>query len=559
MSAFAPWRSVLLARIVTVAVLAFGVPLFLRMPPWCDLTLYDIAAKNINSGGIHYRDVFDTNLPGFVWLLAGWRSVAGGSIEAVRLLDLSIVAAIVFLMDRLAKRAGATPAARAWAIAGAAAFYPFSTEFVHCQRDVWMLLPALAAVLIRIHRLTNRGDSRLALAEGVLWGLAVWIKPHVIVPAAVLWGTTAPWLTTSRLRDLAGNLLGGLIVGLLGILYLFLSGTWEHFVEVFTVWNTRYAETMIDEFGQRAVREFGYFPPWSLLHLLGVPVAVLTLFESVLPRWPNALWHRTQSDSCRLARIAFAALYLGWLGQALLIQREYHYVHVPETLLVLGLLATQRWAAGALVIAGLCITSLIVRVGGQVPANTTGLGPDRGPCWAILHPAFDPDRQALWPECWKPGIDRRRDDKLALIHGFHAANDWEQLAEVAEWLKTQNVRDGDVIAWHDAPHAVYLLLEIKPGFRFQHVSHMEALSRDHYRRIHDELRQAMPHVRFVVSDLMRCGAVDAGRVGPMGTAGPDGYPEAMRADVKKEFPYFLPVAFRSGGGTGRYIVHAAPQ
>ena len=37
--------------------------------PLCDLTLYDMAARSIMAGGVHYRDVFDTNLPGFVWLL----------------------------------------------------------------------------------------------------------------------------------------------------------------------------------------------------------------------------------------------------------------------------------------------------------------------------------------------------------------------------------------------------------------------------------------------------------------------------------------------------------
>lgn len=39
--------------------------------------MYDVAARNILRGGVHYRDVFDTNLPGIVWLMAAIRSAKG--------------------------------------------------------------------------------------------------------------------------------------------------------------------------------------------------------------------------------------------------------------------------------------------------------------------------------------------------------------------------------------------------------------------------------------------------------------------------------------------------
>ena len=72
-----PWRSAIVARTLTTLALIIGVPLFLRMPPWCDLTLYDVAAQNLLRGGVHYRDVFDTNLPGFVWILTAIRATFG--------------------------------------------------------------------------------------------------------------------------------------------------------------------------------------------------------------------------------------------------------------------------------------------------------------------------------------------------------------------------------------------------------------------------------------------------------------------------------------------------
>src|SRR3954464_14087273 len=98
-----PWRSVRLPQAVTAVALVVGLPLFLRMPPWCDITLYQMAARNILHGGTHYKDVFDTNLPGFVWVLTVIQWVFGESVVAIRAADLLIVSGIVFFTDRLAK------------------------------------------------------------------------------------------------------------------------------------------------------------------------------------------------------------------------------------------------------------------------------------------------------------------------------------------------------------------------------------------------------------------------------------------------------------------------
>src|SRR4029078_4012408 len=54
----------LAAWILLALLLAAGVPLFLCMPLWADVTFYDLCARNILAGGAHYRDVFDTNPPG---------------------------------------------------------------------------------------------------------------------------------------------------------------------------------------------------------------------------------------------------------------------------------------------------------------------------------------------------------------------------------------------------------------------------------------------------------------------------------------------------------------
>ncbi|MBX9582381.1 MAG: hypothetical protein K2X87_18925, partial [Gemmataceae bacterium] len=187
---FRPWRSARLGWAATALVLLGGVPLFLRMPPWPDVTLYDMAVRALLRGGVLYRDVFDTNLPGVIWVMAGVRAVVGWGYEALRAWDLLVVGAAAGVLGAWARRAGATPAAVAWYAAAVALFYPFTSEFNHCQRDPWMLLPAAAAGLMRVRQTARAGAGgvsvRAAVGEGFVWGLAVWLKPHAAIMAAAV-------------------------------------------------------------------------------------------------------------------------------------------------------------------------------------------------------------------------------------------------------------------------------------------------------------------------------------------------------------------------------------
>lgn len=565
-----PWRSVWLAGTVLFAAIVAGVPPFLRMPPWVDLTLYDVAARNLLEGGVHYKDVFDTNLPGFVWVLALVRATLGWSVEALRAVDLFVVGGVVLLLDRLAVHGGATRPARMWAVAAVGSFYLFTPDSVHTQRDLWMTLPALAAVVVRVRRLATPRESgafRVALLEGALWALAVWIKPHVVVPAVVVWLASAPrsfanggW--ASLLADFCGNVLGGLLIGGAGVTYLVTSGTWPHFVEAFTFWNAGYARTMWAEFPGRIEMQLHYFPPWSYLQVVSLPIALSMLLDArglvsrLLPAW---LWHAAPSDATRLARVALAALYLAWTAQALVIQRQFLYVHVPEVLMLLAVLATQRWAAGCLLIAWVGLTTLAVSLGVSPPQAEVPEFRDPERWWAIRHVSADPPRARHWADCWHadttPEQYRRRMTNLSRMQGFHAANDWEELGEVADWLRAHGATAHDVIGWHDAPHAVYLMLDGRPAYRFQHVFQMLGIGAEQEYRIRRELYDTLPRVRFIVSDLLREGSDDPNRLPDWTGVGPDHLPPSLRLDVRAGFPFTVPVVFRSGDGRGRYLIH----
>src|SRR5580704_14838827 len=111
---FLPWRSVSAGWIATALALLAGVPLFLCMSPWNDVTLHDMAARSILRGGVHYRDVFDTSLPGIDWAMAGIRLMFGWSYEVLRAADLVVIGAEVFLLLGWVKQAGGTSATIAW-------------------------------------------------------------------------------------------------------------------------------------------------------------------------------------------------------------------------------------------------------------------------------------------------------------------------------------------------------------------------------------------------------------------------------------------------------------
>jgi hypothetical protein len=500
------------AALILVAFLAAGLPPFVRMPLWADVTLYDVAARNVLRGGVHYRDVFDTNPPGIVWAQAGLRTLLGWRPEALRLADVAILAGVIVLLVGHVWRPPEVPgpgpgAARLWTALALAAFYLATSEGNHCQRDLWMLLPALAALYLRRHTSLKRqrrpfaGASGLcawALAEGLCWGTACWIKPFVLVPAA------ACWLATTlqdrggprRLLALDGTALlgGGLLAAAAGGAWLLASGAWPYFVDVFLNWNREYAAG--GPGGRaRTLLLLGVFRPWGLVHLLAVPAAVGAL------RGRHAL---------------LAAFYLGWLLQAAYLQRGHEYVLAPTVLLALTLIAAR----------------LVLRPPGRA-GRLALLGV--AAFLAMWHPALKSERLALWSRCWHESSAELR-DRLRLV-GEPLGTDWTDLARVAEFLRRLDLRDGELTCYHNFTHPLLLELGLKPSTPFLHFDttlHAFPRRREHVRETLAASRQ-----RCVVSDLLAAGLHR-------------GQTEAdLPPQLAHLYPWSEPVVFRAG----RYAVH----
>ena len=583
-----------LPQLVTLIALAVGLPLYLRMPLWCDITLYDIAARNLLQGGAHYRDIFDTNLPGYVWILTAIRGVLGFSSVALRCVDLAFLAAIVLVIDRIARRGGATPVSRWWAIAGVAVLYPSTVEMVHAQRDTWMALPAVAAVLLRLRRAGESSPRRaflLSCLEGAVWAIAVWIKPHCVLMAAGVWIITA-WRVagegrrTALLFDLLGNLAGGLVVGVAGVSALVASGSWPAFWEVMTVWAPEYASLAQRELSMRYDQELHWFPPWSLLIVPTVVLAVLSIVDAapwlgspagdgpIGRRLPGWLWDREAAAEARLARAALAALYLVWAAQSFLIQRGFMYVHMAEVVLMLGLWAAHRWCIPAAVILYLALTSTLWVIGDQSwkvrnrmyqiarHDSRPAADPDYEH-YVMRHPLADMQRLRLWPRCWRTNLTEHERyllwDQLKRLTDHEAAFSWEELDEVAGWLLARNVRDGELIAWHDSPHVLYLMLDIKPGIRFMHINTAQNISDEAYARVQAELAAKGGIARYAVSDLEypTLGFSPEKRLALLGPLIEEKslLPVALDEKARTKFPFNQRAVYRTRGGTGRYLIH----
>jgi hypothetical protein len=520
--------------IALAALLLLNLPLFLCMPLAPDVTLYDFCARNVLRGGVHYRDVFDNNFPGIVWLHALIRSVVGWRTEALRAVDLLILGSIVWLLVRWLRALGQPRSVQVWAAVALSAFYFSTSEWCHCQRDSWMLLPALLALHLRrlqIARMTDMARGRIVLwsiLEGACWGAAFWIKPFVAVPALAVWLASVVVQRRrgvrllSLLADLAGLLAGGALVGALGCLWLRATGAWPYFWEGFLEWNAEYYAYGRSRAASSAlVRELLLTSmPWVLLHVLAVPVALITL--------GRGLFVAQFAEVARRPHVLLAAFYLGWLAQAVFLQNLAHYIYVPPLLLAITLLA------------GLPLPQRIPRLGWLTLILFAGAA-------IAVHPAIRRPRVALWPRCLQEGGTPEIKNGLALLR----VTDWVALDQVRDYLKEQHVADGELVVFSGYALPLYLQLDVEPPMRFVYFDVHYNQYQHHQIVMGSALLASKP--RFIVGDL------DHGSLFHTWTAkaefGGLALPDDFPAEYRDQYPWALPIVFRAG----RYAVHSTRQ
>jgi hypothetical protein len=191
------------------------------------------------------------------------------------------------------------------------------------------------------------------------------------------------------------------------------------------------------------------------------------------------------------------------------------------------------------------------------------------------HPLTNGARLRLWPECWRSDLSNAERyalwDKLSLHPPHEAVISWREIAELAEFFRTVKnpdgtvgVKDGEVIAWFNSPHAVFLLMDVKPGLRYMHVYTAISICGDESGRVGQprvmaELKAAQ-RARYVISDLewaAQVSACDGAQredvLGP--PCNPPRYLLPAGMPRLETFPFNQPTVFRTRGGHGRYIIH----
>jgi hypothetical protein len=517
----APARSCVMAKLVwglLVALLVVHVPAFLCMGLDHDVTVFDLFARNLLHGGVHYRDYGDINLPGMLWLHVAIRATLGWRPEAIRLVDLGIVGgSILLLLSWLpADRNGLLKPVTALLLFAA---YFSTNEWCHCQRDPWMLLPALLALALRrrlVARLREPNPVKTtvlagAFAEGLCWAAAFWIKPFVAVPALLAWLTSALLIGNwGRLAlDASGILAGGLAAGGAGIAWLMGTGAWPYWIECVRTLNPEYYRFDTTE-GARWLVIAGVlirFFPWILVHLAAVPLALEDLWQTVR--------NRQQASSSAL----LAALYLGWLVQATYFQHQFDYVQLPPLLLGLALVASRWPGLPRLLLRHLLIAGLFLFL-------------------LVRFPVLTKDRAALWGRCLHEGSSPGLRDRLSL----YGQVDWQDLERVANYLRVQGIRDDELTCYALRTLPLIQELDVVPAGNLVDVSLVLTGLPGFRDFIHERL--AASGQKYVVVDLVQ---LDLSRAN---FAANQNDPLPIPQYTQQPLPWAEHVAYRAG----RYLV-----
>jgi hypothetical protein len=509
---------------LAVAILVVAnVPLMLCMPLPADAVLYDLQAKTTLTGGVLYRDVVEPNLPGIVWCHMAVRSVFGWSEVALKWVDLLVVAGIVTLLARLIARTSSTQALAGFAFV-AIGFYCSTPEWVHCQRDIWLMLPAIAALTFRVRRVqsglvASRHLFVSSMIEGTLWACAFWIKPYVALPAlaSIAASVVLRWKDgrSGIVADVAGVLTGGALVGTAGSAWLIATGVWPHFWEQMLTWNPVYFENGRNRWTlAQYVSLSRDLAPWCFVHVAAVPVAIA------------GVWGGLHRGNGRASIALLAALYLGWMIQAHFLQHPFHYCHTPTVILAAALLAAC-WPQ----------TMPKRRLANFAFAGSIAVA-------ILMAPCFDPQRLAWWNDCITRGAEP---DVKCAVHHRNLPN-WVELQPVVDYLRHQNLKDGELTAYNVFLVHLYPEVGVQPSTRYVFLDVLMQVFHQQADRIHEALADSPQ--RFVVCSLLENG-MSAGEIAAAGSGVQTSLPASFPLEHAGEFPYCLPLVFRSG----QYVVY----
>ncbi len=592
-----PWVAVAL-------LLVSNVPLFLCMPLTDDAAMYDLQALNWLRGGVLYRDILEPNLPGVIWIQAVVRATLGSSSLSLRGVDLLLFSVFAALSRHWLASSGATRAAQAWLVFVLFVCYFSLSEWCHCQRDVWLLVPGLAGLTLRrrqIERLrtappqftqarsASEGESRparlrvglvstatvgWAFLEGLCWGAGVCLKPMIVLPAVCCWAVSVLYVRSWRRIwvDFGGLLLGGVVAGVLGVVWLVWSGAWPYFLATLREWNPGYVAAARAQWTwTRYVAMHVRFFPWQLLHLAAVPIAAATIVRAGTGRWKSRKVEKSKSkkagesesrtgassgsstfrpfDFSTLYLPLLSVFYLAWLVQSYLLQHLFDYVHVPAMLL--AIVVTGAWRAGK---SAVVAPDANDGDSGCEPAvRTTEKTRRYGWRFAVAGfavlvllttPVLNLRRLAWWPACITEGSAVQVRDGLKTF----SVPSWQDLERVAGFLREQGIREGELTCYNSSLVHLYGIMGLGASTRYVYLEQLVAYFPD--RRAEFLRALSASRQRYVVTDLIASGLSPAGIVRLCNEGRLERAPR-LPSRLRDVYPWSQPAVFRAGP----YLVH----
>ncbi|MCA9018068.1 MAG: hypothetical protein KDA77_22290, partial [Planctomycetaceae bacterium] len=330
------------------------------------------------------------------------------------------------------------------------------------------------------------------------------------------------------LIDFSGLLLGGLVLGGAGIFWMWQNGAWPAFYETFTEWNPEYVAARKAGWERLRFAQFLYrFYPWFLLHLIAVPLALVSLKDYWKGRKNTETG--TTNEPGKRDSVLLALMYLGWLFQSFAFQHLFDYVHPPAHLLA--------------------ITVIGGYLGSRLQSCSLSWGWKSGMAFFLIlvvlsFPALKPQRALLWKTCLMNSSNARLKSELAML----VQVDWEDLEAVNQYLKSQNLKDEELHCYNSTLVYLYPELSVKPATRFVFFDSVLIFCPNHREEIYAAINESPQ--KFIVTDLIDSGfgreAALAKSMNPEQLTPPD-YPVSL----KGAYPWSQPVVFRSG----RYLVH----
>jgi len=239
------------------------------------------------------------------------------------------------------------------------------------------------------------------------------------------------------------------------------------------------------------------FHPWWIIHIVAVPLAWRAIRNAIT----RHAWH---ADGRSVSLLA--AVYVGWLFQAVILQHAMDYIHAPP--IVLGMLLISAWPWR------FDLAPRRVATGAFL-------------CLALLAaPILNLQRLAMWPRCWSEGSSTQV--RATLAHGTFPA--WHDLSRVVDFLRAQSVTDGELTCLNVHSIHVFRELRVQPATRYWCTLILQDLFKRRAADIDADVRQHT--TRFIVSESVES--------------------ELSNGGSPEDFPWNLPVVFEAG----TYKVHA---